>query len=258
MRLALFTPYGVSSNEVGLLYLVSNYLSRQGAQVALLRCDGAVPACARDRFSGIQRTPFQCSRCSNEQRALAAWGGIRIRDISAETHPDDIVTSSAWLHSVPVESLGRVEFRGVNLWAVCQGEFAQRWSDVDFSKLSTPQEQDLRSLFASYVRVVIASERFLAACKPTLVFTSAATDPFVAAYLTQVATIKAETAVFSYDDSTQCVVVEALATGERYVSNLVLESVSSMRPDPRTWGPEVTAVTHEILTFLGYPPDRVR
>lgn len=258
MRLALFTPYGVSSKEVGLIYLVSNYLSRQGAEVALLRCDGAVPACARDRLGGIQRTPFQCSRCSNEQRTLAAWGGIRIRDISADTHPDDLLKTSAWLQSVPVESLGRVEFRGVNLWAVCQAEFSLRWDDVDLSNLSDPQEEDLRRLFASYVRVVVASERFLSACKPSLVFASSAADPLVAAYITQAAALKIETAVFSYDESTQCVVVEALATGERYVSNLVLEGVSSMRPDPRTWGPEVTAVTHELLTFLGYPPDRVR
>jgi hypothetical protein len=30
-----------------------------------------------------------------------------------------------------------------------------------------------------------------------------------------------------------------------------------MRSDFRTWAPEVTAMVHEMLSFLGYAPDRL-
>lgn len=257
MKLSAFSPYGLLSKECGLLFLVSNYLAKNGADVSLLRCDGAVQVCGRDRHGAVVRTPFQCARCSNEQRALALWAGMRMRDLSADTNPDDLTKTASWLQGVPKESLLRVEFRGVNLWSVCRSEFGMRWEEVDAAALSDSQERDLRGLFASYVRVAVASERFLSAFKPTLSLVTSLRDPLSHAFVAQARAAQIDTAVFSYDPEDELVVVESLATEERYVTKLVLEGVTAMRADPRTWAPEVTSVVHELLTFLGYAPDRV-
>jgi hypothetical protein len=267
MKLALFSPYGRLHKEGGLLYLVANYLARSGADVGVMRCDGAVSACGRDRSGSVVRTPFQCARCANEQHALALWAGARVRDISADTAAEDVVKTAQWLRSVPTPDLSRVEFRGVNLWSVCRAEFGSRWEDVDISRLSAPQEYDLRSLFSSYVRVCVASERFLGLFKPTLCFATSLNDPLTYGFLAQAKLAGLETVVFSYEPDEEVVAVQSL-NGEssdgqspdgqrRYTTSLVLEGVASMRPDPRTWGPEVTSVVHEVLTFLGYGPDRV-
>lgn len=40
MKLAIFSPYGSFHRESGLMYLVANYLDKQGGDVAQLRCDG--------------------------------------------------------------------------------------------------------------------------------------------------------------------------------------------------------------------------
>ena len=53
------------------------------------------------------------------------------------------------------------------------------------------------------------------------------------------------------------VVVESPFEQTQYSTPLVLERITSMRSDPRTWGPEVTAMAHELLTFLGCAPDKV-
>ena len=257
MKLSVFSPYGLLHKEGGLLYLVSNYLAKNGADVALLRCDGGVPACGRDRNGAVVRTPFQCARCANEQRSLALWSSIRMRDVSAETTPDDVTKTASWLQAVPSDSLLRVEFRGVNLWSVCRSEFGMRWNDVDAAALSEAQESDLRRLYASYVRVAVASERFFAATKPTLALLTSLRDPLAHAFLAQARSATIDTAVFSYDPEDEVVVVESVATNERYTTKLVLEGISSMRADPRTWAPEVTAVVHELLTFLGCAPDKV-
>ncbi len=257
MKLSVFSPYGFLSKEGGLLFLVSNYLAKNGAEASLLRCDGGVQACGRDRHGAVVRTPFQCARCSNEQRSLALWAGMRMRDLSADTSPDDVTKTATWLQGVPKESLLRVEFRGINLWSVCRSEFGMRWDDVDAGSLSDAQERDLRGIFASYVRVAVASERFFSAFKPTLSLVTSLHDPLAHAFVSQSRAAQIDTAVFSYDPEDEVVVVESLATQERYVTKLVLEGVTSMRADPRTWAPEVTSVVHELLTFLGYAPDRV-
>jgi hypothetical protein len=257
MKLALFSPYGRLHKEGGLLHLVANYLARNGADVAAMRCDGAVPACGRDRNGSAVRAPFQCARCGNEQQALALWAGARLRDVSADTVAEDIVKTAQWLRAIPIYDLPRVEFRGVNLWSVCRAEFGSRWEDVDVTRLTVAQEADLRALFSSYVRVCVASERFFELFKPTLSFTTSSNDPLTCGFIAQGKSLGVGTVVFSYEPDDELVVVYSPDGQRRYETSLVLEGVASMRPDPRTWGPEVTSVVHEVLTFLGYAPDRV-
>lgn len=257
MRLSIFSPYGQLHKEGGLLYLVANFLARNGAEVATLRCDGAVPACGRDKNGSVTRAPFQCARCANEQQALAVWSGGRARDISADTAAEDILKTARWLRGVPTQDLPRVEFRGVNVWSVCRAEFGARWEDVDLARLTTAQEADLRALFSSYVRTCVASERFFEVFKPTLCFATASADPLTYGFLSQARAAQVETALFSYDADDETISVSSADLEKRYSTSLVLEGVTSMRADPRTWGPEVTSVVHEVLTFLGYGPDRV-
>jgi len=140
---------------------------------------------------------------------------------------------------------------------VCKVEFGARWEDVDLARLTIAQEADLRALFSSYVRACVASERFFEVFKPTLCFATAAFDPLTYGFLSQARAARVETAVFSYDADEETISVLAPDGEKRYTTSLILEGVTSMRADPRTWGPEVTAVTHEVLTFLGYGPDRV-
>jgi hypothetical protein len=257
MKLAIFSPYGSLHRESGLLYLVANYLAKNGADVAQLRCDGALPACGRDRRGDTPRSPFQCARCMNEQRDLAQWSAANVRDVSTLIVPEDVLKTAQWIQGVPTEALPRVEFRGVNLWGACAAEFQMRWDELNPQALTEAQQSDVRALFVAYVRVAVASERFIEQWKPTATIISSIHDPMTHAYLLQAKLAKLETSVFSFDPEDDAVIVESFATKERYVTKLVLEGITSMRSDPRTWGPEVTAVVHEVLTYLGYAPDRV-
>jgi hypothetical protein len=264
MRIALFAPYGTVHRESGLLYLVANYLAKNGAQVLLLRCDGAVPACQRvhnergsvEREGG--RSPFECARCMNEQRDMALWAGIQIRDISSLIVPEDVRKTAEWIYAVKSDALDRVEFRGVNLWSACTQAITARWGTVDARALTAAQVDDLRALFISYVRVAVASERLIDEWKPDQTVLTSIQDPMAHAYLLQASLASLDTSVCSYVAEENSIVFESLKTKERYATSLVLEGIASMRSDPRTWGPEVTAVVHEVLTYLGCAPDRVQ
>lgn len=257
MKLALFSPYGSFHQEGGLLYLVANYIDKQGGDVVQLRCDGALPACGRDKKHLNGRTPFSCLQCMGEQRALSQWAGVKSRDLSSFIIPDDAQKSTQWIASVTKDELSRVEFRGVRLWDVCAEEFGARWEVESLAALTPAQERDLRTLYVAYVHTVVSSERFISTFKPTLNFIVSANDPLSQAYLLQLKKSGIEAAIFSYDQGTESIVVEALSNGARYTTPLVLADVTEMRADPRTWAPELTAIVNEMLSFLGHGADLV-
>jgi hypothetical protein len=181
-----------------------------------------------------------------------------MRDLSSWIRPEDVKKVREWIHGVPSHDLQRLEFRGVNLWSVISSELQMRWEGLDSKILTGSQEASARDLFISYVRVALAAERFMQQWKPDLTLMSAINEPMAHAYLLQAKLAKVDSAVCSYNAEGEQVVVESLATHDRYATKLVLEGITSMRADPRTWGPEVTAVVHEVLTYLGCPADRLR
>lgn len=280
MKVALFSPYGVTHTESGVLYLVANYLLKSGAEVVQLRCDGAVPACGRDPLGAGGRPLGSCARCMAEQRALSQWCGAKTRDLSSLIVPDDVMQSAKWIAAVPGEDLGRAEFRGVNLWQVCEREIQRRLPNSTPTRLSAGEgtrtgegrvvesqraESLVRDLFTTFVHAAVAAERFITAYSPEISLVAGGDDVVTQAYVSQLRALETdgaagEVAVFSYDQSSESVVIEARGgdgTEARYSTTLLLGGITAMRSDPRTWAPEVTAVVYEILTFLGFAPDRV-
>ena len=257
MKISLFAPYGLLHREVGVMGLLSNFLSKSGAEVVLLRCDGAQRACARDAASVACRTPFSCAPCMQEQGAIAQWAGIKSKQLSSFLSPDDVGQVSAWLSGVKSDQLFRVEFRGASLWEPCREQFLQRWNLEGGQEISSDQEQNLRALFFSHVTTRIAAERYISVVKPSLHFVAGGDEAASQAYMLQAKQAGGDIAVFSYVQESESVIVRSSASESQYETKLVLEGITSMRSDPRTWAPEVTAIVHEMLSFLGYAPDRV-
>lgn len=257
MKLALFSPYGLVHSEGGVLYLIANYLLKNGADVVQLRCDGAFSACGRDSRVAGGRNVMSCARCIGEQRALAQWASSKSREISSFLVSDDVLQSAKWLSSVRTADLVRAEFRGMNLWSACADEFTARYPESVIAELAPREEEVLRQLFIGYIHATVASERFISGVVPDLHFVAGSVDPLSRAYMKQAHASGGDIAMFFYDPAEEAIVVEAARTGARYATKLLLNGITSMRNDPRTWAPEVTAVVHEILTFLGFAPDRV-
>jgi len=171
--------------------------------------------------------------------------------------PDDVLQSAKWISSINMVDAPRAEFRGVKLWDVCGTEFSLRFETADLANLDAVQEQFLRQLLVTSVHGLVGTERFLSQVAPALTLLVSAQDPVTTAYLAQARALNSEVAVFSYDAQEEAIAIESLSSGARYNTKLVLEGITSMRNDPRTWAPEVTAIVHEMLTFLGYAPDTI-
>jgi hypothetical protein len=257
MKVSVFSPYGATTKESGVVSLLANYIAKRGAEVAQFQCDGGLPACGRDKLGGMVRTPFQCAQCIGEQNNLAVWSGVAHRLLSNHIVADDVKTAFEWILSVSGDQLRRLEFRGVNLWEACETEMTARWQSIDMSSLSEPQERDLRALFHAYIRTAVATERFYDGWKPQLALVTALGDPVVHAHTTQLQRLGVDVAVCRYEEDGDVVVVDSPFEATQYSTPLILEGITSMRADPRSWGPEVTAMAHELLSFLGCAPDKV-
>ncbi len=257
MKLSLFIPFGFLNREAGVMCLLANFLHKGGAEAVQLRCDGAQRACARDAVSGGARTPFSCVSCMSEQNELVRWSGIKSKPLSSFVTPEDVSQVTAWISGVQSEHLFRTEFRGKALWEPCREQFLQRWQLAGGQEISPEQDADLRALFLSHVLVRIGSERFLSLVKPSLHFVAGGDEAASQAYISQAEATGGDIVVFSFDQENESIVLRSSGSETQYETKLLLEGITSMRTDPRTWAPEITAIIHEMLSFLGYAPDRV-
>ena len=98
---------------------------------------------------------------------------------------------------------------GVNLWQVCQDEMSSSWNEIDGTDLTEPQERDLRSLFHSYIRTAVASERFVELWKPQMAIISSIADPISYAHVMQLRLAGVDVAVCRYDVDDDVIVVES-------------------------------------------------
>jgi hypothetical protein len=195
-----------------------------------------------------------------EQSAISRWCGTLASDLSTELGPDDMVTTSRWAASVTLESFKRVEFRGVNVWEACCATIVGRCSDFELDALNYDQECAIRSIFESYVLMAVASERFIKRFKPDLVFAISSGDLLTEAYLSEARGFGIEVVRFGFLNELGESFVERTAAGDkqlqRYTTGLIVDEPLSLRSDPRGWGAEITAVVHEVLSFLDCAPDR--
>jgi hypothetical protein len=260
MKISFFSPYYTPLREAALALLVLNYLGRRGAHVVEFRCNGGVLECNRNQTTGGLRNPFECVRCIAEQSAISRWCGAGMSNLSDELGPDDMITTSRWAASVALESFKRVEFRGVNVWEACCSTIISRWNALDLNQLKADQELAIRAIFESYVLMAVASERFLKRFEPDLVFALSSGDVLSEAYLSEARASGVEVVRFGFlVDSGESVVERSLSGDEqvrRYTTGLIVDEPLSLRSDPRSWGAEITAVVHEVLSFLDCAPDR--
>jgi hypothetical protein len=192
-----------------------------------------------------------------EQRRLSDWADVQAYELSAFVTSEDKLQSAKWMASVQRADLERAEFRGINLWQVCRNEFAQQTGLDALDDLSALHEQLLRELYVAFVQAAVAADRFVVQWAPTLSFVAHTSDSMTHAYLSQLGEKAIDCATFMYDGAEESIIVESAKSQERYASKLILDSITSMRSDPRTWAPEVRAIVNEIMSFLGYGADRV-
>lgn len=250
MKIAIFSPYGSSSQETGILGLLGNYVKSMFEQVWLLRCNGVFSLCERDAESGWRRGIQNCFRCMGEQARLAIWSGLPCEDLSAYVHPEDVLDSKRWVTTLPIDELEEANFAGIRIFDLCRGAFRSRFGSEQPDLRNPVQDETARRLMISSIRMCLATDRFHKEQHPDLVLVSGESDYITSSFIARSRARSRDIAIFRWDLTNRSIKITHPRTLQEFSCPLVFEDITGMRGDSRTWPWELVKIVEDILVFL--------
>jgi hypothetical protein len=255
MNILLHAPYGARSAEAGVMVLLGKYLAGVGHSLQLLQCNGTFSLCNRDSESGWKRNLTSCLKCQQEQRGFSTWAGIPCVELSTFISTEEIAQSRNWISFLNAAQLASADLQGTVLAELCRGSFRERFGLEALDVQNKQHELLMRRLLLSTLRMNIASRKLLTALTPDLVLLAGGDDYITASLSAQAKQQHRPVGVFRWELNARAVRISRLGQERTYLCSLLLEDISSIRNDVRTWPPEVFAVLSEITDVLGIPTD---
>lgn len=251
MKLVVFTPYASLNCETGVIHLIANYVQDLYPGVTQILCDGAFSFCNHDSECAWKRDIFTCFRCKAEQLALAKWGELNTKSISTYLMPKDIEETKRWISSIKDEELKDCKFQERPVYQYCESLFQERFGNIEPDVLNKNHVRVLRRIMLSVVRMQIASLNFFRNNAPEYVFVPISQDPLIKVFTECAKATRTNLVTFSWDMHTRMMTIQSKKSEKPFTCSLLLEDVTSTRPNPNTWSEELISVIAEILEYLG-------
>ena len=258
MRIALTVPFGSMSQESGVIYLLANYLRSLSVEVLALTCNGAFSVCDRDRETSWKRGVETCLVCMGGQKELVAWSGIREEELSRFISPSLVEETKRWIVSLPARDLFQAEFRGVKPFELSRKSFSARFGAVDPDLNNRNHEQFLRRFMLGVARMALATRRFNTKLMPDLTLVAHGEDFITQTVISELKAASRGVVVFKWDHHTRSVNITHPFEQKTLSCEVLIERVSAMRNDCKTWPPALIGIVEEILGFLGVSEESLK
>lgn len=250
MKIVVFAPYGSLSEESGIIYLLANYLKPIFGEVVQLQCNGVFSMCDRDAEQSWKRSIWTCFRCLSDQKKLRQWSMLDAQDLSTHILPEDIERTKRWVHALDVSELKGASFDGADIFSLCTGSFWNRFGVSEPDLNNKNHEQVLRRFLLAASRAWIASERFHQTAAANMTFVAGGWDFITRAYTRQAKAGGVGVVLFKRDLSARAIQVIHPTNGKILSCECVIEGITNMRSDSKTWPYELVEIIEQILTFL--------
>jgi len=254
MKIAAFSPYGATNQANSVLYLLSNYI--QGFfgdgvnEVFQVRCNGAFSVCDRDADRGWKRGILSCANCMREQSGLANWSSLEIQDLSLFIKSEEIVQTRRTMMTLSSSELLDATQQGLNLWELVRGSFLNRFGISHPDLNNKLHEQTLRRFMVAAMRMTVATQRLQNHLAPDLTLVVGGTDVLSASLIAQSKNQNRDCAIMNWDMNRRAVLISHPRSGEIHGCELMVERLTEMRSDPRTWSSDLVKILDEIVDFL--------
>ncbi len=250
MRIALLAPYGPLSQESGIIYLLGNYLSAIFPEVTQLTCNGVFSVCDRDSESNWKRGFDACLNCISDQAHLSRWSRVPAKNISPYLTPQIVENTARWLNELPTRSLLTAEFDKTNVYDLVKASFNRRFLVEQPDLQNKQHELVLRRMLLSALRMNLAAANFNKEFKPDLIFVAGGKDLLTASFCASATRHSFDSITFRWDMHNRCVNIQHPRKAEPMSCDLLMEGISHMRPDQRTWPRELLSVIEDVLAYL--------
>lgn len=249
MKTAIFTPYGTRSEESGIIYLLANYMRERTGEVYQLRCNGAFPVCDRDEEREWRRDIDSCALCSHEQLRLAQWAGVETRNMTKYLLPADIDRVRTWATRLSTDCIASAELDGHPIHDYCKASIERRTSSCRDDERS---EISKRYLFSAGLTLA-AVPRWYGELAPDLIL-AADGEGYMSRSFN--AALEAEGAAekvvrFRWMPSEHTIRITVSRSNESAECPLLLEDVSVMRSNHKTWPREILQLLDDVLELIG-------
>ena len=251
MSIVVFSPYGLASEETGVLALLSNFLQQSNFSISALQCNGAFSLCDRDGENGWRRGVRSCFSCLYEQRSVARWAGIATQEVATFITPDDVTATKRWSLGITPQSFSHITFEAEAVFPLVKQSFFSRFG-VDHPDASSEEHlETLRRLMISSARMQLGAKKFFLSHETHLALVAGGGDYLSSSFITAARDAGVGVAQFRWDILTRSVQVSHPAAERAYSCPLVFEDVTTMRADSRTWPGEIVRIIDELMVFLG-------
>lgn len=248
MRTAIFTPYGTRSEESGIIYLLANYMRETVGEVHQIRCNGAFPVCDRDEERGWRRDVDSCSLCAHEQLRLAQWAGMETRNLTKYITPPDVQRVKSWVTRISATEITTAELDGHPIHAYCAASIERRVAGgcreeerIDVVK---------RYLFSSALTVT-AVPRWQKELEPGILFVAGGEGYLSRSFLSSLDDRDLKTVLFRWLPAEHTIRISVSRSNQSADCPLLLEDVSAMRSNHKTWPGEILRLLDDVLELIG-------
>ena len=254
MNVCLFVPFGSSSPESGMVYLIGKYLLSLGHQIQVLRCDGAFSLCDRDAEDTWRRNVTSCFSCMREQQQFAQWGEFGLTELASFLKPPDIEMSWRWVVERSTERLLEETFEGQRLFQTVQQSFINRFSANQPDIKNKQHDAYLRRLVLAAARMHLAARRFVTSALPNIAAVAGARDFLSIALLSELKNAQRDGIIFQMHVAERSIQVIHPGKQQALSCDLLVEDVTRLRSDVRTWSRELILMLDSVLEFLDIDP----
>lgn len=262
MKLVFVSPYASASQESGAIFMLANYL-RQSAEatsaneLVYLKCNGVVSVCDRDGDRSWKRGIHSCSSCMRDQTHLAEWAGTPSQDLSHFISSDDFVAQNREILMLPTAELLSYQFKGARLWELSAATFFSRFGVTAPDLKNKLHEQVLRKFYMGLARLMTAASKFNTWYLPDLLVIAGGNDLITAPILAQAINQRRDYARLEWSLHERCIVVHRSLDDRQFRCELLVDGLSAMRSDSRTWPGELLKILEDLCEFLGVYKEQV-
>ncbi len=258
MKFVATLPYGSSHPESGLIALTANYIRVRYSETSQLLCNGVFSLCDRDAEVNWNRQLHSCAACGRDQLDLATWAGIAPLNLSSYLRPDEIWESKRWISSLSIKELKLADYKGLSLHKLCIGTFRNRFSVSEVDLYNKQHEHFFRRVLLGSLRMCMAITNFHSVVRPNLVLVPGSEDFISQSLIEQSRRLNKLVSIFKWDLHTRTVKVQHPESREWFSCEFILERVSSMRNDSKTWPAEIVSQVRSLLSFLDISEDQLQ
>lgn len=258
MKLGLFNPYSSASREAPILSLLSSSVSNFGHIVNTLSCDGCFSSCDRKVTpeSGLKRKLIECFSCRRDADLRSSAIGCSDLYVSSFLSKDDLQATYRWAWSFDFRSVADQVFDNENVLWLCRNSLKLRYGTADGALKIPGIEPEIRALFLSAVRAVVASRNFYNRYGLDLILLSG--RDFVAeSFYCGVKGVGGRVARFIVEQQTGMLNITHPDRNEVLTLDADLETSEIDLADSTTWSTQVNDHLKEIFLFLEIPSEQL-